>query len=195
MSRDSLNLDDLLDEELTASPTRARGLHHAIDEEIGESLRYARKLAGLTQVDVAEIMGITRSRVSQIEGTRGSSLSLDVLGRFANAVGCRVDLTLRERMSDEVRARIVLLTALHENSTYTSTVPNPEEVETNQVTYFAHSVLQHIHFDAHTVRHETHGSLGKARKPKLEPATGFAYTGFAHYVGGVGKDGRVRHCA
>jgi DNA-binding XRE family transcriptional regulator len=44
-----------------------------------------RKKRGLTQRDVAENMGVSVGRVSQIE--RGQVSSVEVLGRYARAVG------------------------------------------------------------------------------------------------------------
>lgn len=50
-----------------------------------------RKNAGLTQEEVAEIMGVTKSRVSQIE--RGEVASIPVLARYVEAIGGRLNLT------------------------------------------------------------------------------------------------------
>ena len=44
-----------------------------------------RKSRGMTQRDVAEAMGVSVGRVSQIE--RGEVSSVEVLGRYARAVG------------------------------------------------------------------------------------------------------------
>ncbi|MFE3447515.1 helix-turn-helix domain-containing protein [Nonomuraea sp. NPDC059194] len=50
-----------------------------------------RKNAGLTQSDVAERMGVTKMRVSQIE--RGEVASVEVLARYIEAIGGRLELT------------------------------------------------------------------------------------------------------
>ena len=57
----------------------------------------ARRLAerrttlGLTQADVAERMGITKSRVSQIE--RGEVSTVDVIARYVRAIGGQLQLS------------------------------------------------------------------------------------------------------
>ena len=80
----------------------------AVSGSIGGSLREARAHAGMTQDQVASAMGITRSRVAQIEGSEGSSLSLRNLLRYANAVGCRLDIDLVNPETDELVTSILL---------------------------------------------------------------------------------------
>jgi predicted XRE-type DNA-binding protein len=55
-------------------------------------LAQARKGRGLTQRQVAEVMGVSVGRVSQIE--RGEVVSMDVLGRYADAVGGRLRVVI-----------------------------------------------------------------------------------------------------
>lgn len=80
----------------------------AVSESIGSSLREARAHAGMTQDQVASAMGITRSRVAQIEGSEGSSLSLRNLLKYAHAVGCRLDIDLVNPETDELVTSILL---------------------------------------------------------------------------------------
>ncbi|WP_223167064.1 helix-turn-helix domain-containing protein [Nonomuraea sp. SYSU D8015] len=66
-----------------------------------------RKNAGLTQSEVAEKMGVTKMRVSQIEN--GDVTSVEVLARSVEAIGGRVGLTAtfddgRYRMGDATAA-------------------------------------------------------------------------------------------
>lgn len=68
----------------------------AADEEIGAALRSVREARGLSQQEIAARLGVSCSRVSQIEGTEGTKLSLGVLSRYARAVGCHLDITLRD---------------------------------------------------------------------------------------------------
>ncbi len=53
--------------------------------DLGRRLAAVRKSRGLTQKQVAERMGVTKGRVSQIE--QGKVSGRDVLDRFARAVG------------------------------------------------------------------------------------------------------------
>ncbi|MGO9725237.1 MAG: helix-turn-helix domain-containing protein [Streptosporangiaceae bacterium] len=55
-------------------------------------LAQARKSRGLTQRDVATAMGLSVGRVSQIE--RGEVTSVEVLGRYADAVGGRLRVVI-----------------------------------------------------------------------------------------------------
>jgi DNA-binding XRE family transcriptional regulator len=52
----------------------------------------ARIKAGLTQEAVAEAMGTTKSAVSRLEKTTTHSPSLSTLQRYADAVGCRLEI-------------------------------------------------------------------------------------------------------
>jgi transcriptional regulator with XRE-family HTH domain len=55
---------------------------------IGHRLAEVRKARGLTQQQVADRMGVTKGRVSQIE--QGKISGQDVLARFAAALGGRL---------------------------------------------------------------------------------------------------------
>jgi DNA-binding XRE family transcriptional regulator len=57
-------------------------------EVIGHRLAEVRKARGLTQQQVADRMGVTKGRVSQIE--QGKISGHDVLARFAAALGGRL---------------------------------------------------------------------------------------------------------
>lgn len=98
-----------LDARIARDPELARLLRQTINESIGGSLREARDYAGMSQAEVAKSMGVSRSRISQIEATEGSSLSLDVLSRYANAVGCRLDIDLVDPNTEESIARIFVV--------------------------------------------------------------------------------------
>lgn len=54
----------------------------------------ARKRAGLTQEAVAEHMGTTKSAISRLESGNKSAPSLTTLGKYAKAVGCRLQIRL-----------------------------------------------------------------------------------------------------
>ena len=54
----------------------------------------ARAKAGLTQEQVAECMGTTKSAVSRLEAVGKHSPSVSTLKRYARAVGCEVEIRL-----------------------------------------------------------------------------------------------------
>ena len=54
----------------------------------------ARRRAGLSQQEVAEAMGTTKSAVSRLESGGKHSPSVKTLERYARAVGCRVEIRL-----------------------------------------------------------------------------------------------------
>lgn len=64
------------------------GKEELLAEVTGRRLAELRRARGLTQQQVADRMGITKGRVSQIE--RGNVSGQDVLARFAVALGGRL---------------------------------------------------------------------------------------------------------
>ena len=66
----------------------AAGKQELLAEVMGHRLAELRKQRGLTQQQVAERMGVTKGRVSQIE--QGKVSGQDVLARFAVALGGRL---------------------------------------------------------------------------------------------------------
>lgn len=72
------------------------GAYTALADEyrLARELLAARMRAGLTQEQVAESMGTTKSAVSRLESAGRHSPSVSTLKRYARAVGCEVDLRL-----------------------------------------------------------------------------------------------------
>ena len=66
----------------------AAGKSELLAEVLGHRLAEVRKARGLTQQQVADRMGVTKGRVSQIEA--GKVSGQDVLARFAAALGGRL---------------------------------------------------------------------------------------------------------
>ncbi|MEU1277640.1 helix-turn-helix transcriptional regulator [Streptomyces sp. NPDC005805] len=64
------------------------GKEELLAEMTGRRLAELRRARGLTQQEVADRMGVTKGRVSQIE--RGQLSGQDVLARFAVALGGRL---------------------------------------------------------------------------------------------------------
>ena len=67
---------------------------NADEYELVRELLAARAKAGLTQEQVAECMGTTKSAVSRLEGAGKHSPSVSTLKRYARAVGCEVEIRL-----------------------------------------------------------------------------------------------------
>jgi DNA-binding XRE family transcriptional regulator len=82
-----------------ARAMRRKGFTAAYAESAGEyelvhELLAARARAGLTQEQVADCMGTTKSAVSRLEGIGKHSPSVSTLKRYARAVGCEVEIRL-----------------------------------------------------------------------------------------------------
>lgn len=87
---------ELLHEELKDQDF-AREYAAIVADGIGRALREARSEANLTQSALAELLGLARSRISQIEASEGTGLSLEALNRFAVACGYRVKVILENQ--------------------------------------------------------------------------------------------------
>lgn len=59
-------------------------------KKLGANVRKYRKIAGLTQGELAEIIGCSNSHIGQIENGRGVP-SLDTMVKIANALGVMID--------------------------------------------------------------------------------------------------------
>jgi DNA-directed RNA polymerase specialized sigma subunit len=62
--------------------------------EAGYHLSQLRKLVGKTQAEVAAVLGVSQSRVSQIENGDLDAMELETLRAYAAALGGRVDVTV-----------------------------------------------------------------------------------------------------
>ncbi len=67
-----------------------------LDEEykLTREMVGARSRVGLTQETVAELMGTTKSAVSRLEATGKHAPSMMTLKKYAQAVGCRLEIKL-----------------------------------------------------------------------------------------------------
>lgn len=83
-----------------AGPERVRELGDQMMAEVhGFRLAEARRRRGMTQAQVAERMGVTPGRVSQIERGEVTDLGTEIIGRYVEALGGR--LILMARFEDE----------------------------------------------------------------------------------------------
>jgi DNA-binding XRE family transcriptional regulator len=86
-------------EAFLARAMERKGFAHAYAEnaeeyELVRELLAARAKAGLTQEQVAQSMGTTKSAVSRLEAVGKHSPSVSTLKRYAGAVGCTVEIRL-----------------------------------------------------------------------------------------------------
>jgi DNA-binding XRE family transcriptional regulator len=65
-----------------------------LEYQLASQLIKARAKSGLTQEGVAERMGTTKSAISRIEGVGKHAPSLSTLRRYAEAVGCQLQVKL-----------------------------------------------------------------------------------------------------
>lgn len=65
-----------------------------LEYEVANQLLRARTRAGLTQDVVADRMGTTKSAISRLEAAGKHTPSLDTLRRYAEAVGCELQVKL-----------------------------------------------------------------------------------------------------
>ncbi len=70
--------------------------YNDLEEEYGlvREMLTARLKAGLTQEAVAGLMGTTKSAISRLESARKHSPSLTILKKFAQAVGCQLEIKI-----------------------------------------------------------------------------------------------------
>lgn len=79
------------DEGLRARARTRRKPHPSSDRVFAELIEM-RIRRGLTQADVADRIGTTQSAISRLEDRRTGSPTLRTLERYADAVGCRLEL-------------------------------------------------------------------------------------------------------
>ena len=66
----------------------------SLEYDLANQMLKARSKAGLTQDAVAERMGTTKSAVSRLEAAGKHAPSLATLARYAQAVGCELQIKL-----------------------------------------------------------------------------------------------------
>jgi DNA-binding XRE family transcriptional regulator len=86
-------------DEFLKKARRRQGFDEAYQELADEyslvrELLAARSRAGLTQEEVADSMGTTKSAVSRLEAAGKHSPSVATLTKYAKAVGCEIEIRL-----------------------------------------------------------------------------------------------------
>lgn len=73
-----------------------RKAYETLEEEyrLAREMLAARTRMGLTQEEVAGLMGTTKSAVSRLEASGKHAPSLSTLKKYAQAVGCRLEIKL-----------------------------------------------------------------------------------------------------
>jgi transcriptional regulator with XRE-family HTH domain len=86
--------------------TRAEYAKQAKEFELLDEMLRARSRAGLTQADVAIRMGTKAPAVARLEsggGSQGHSPSIATLRRYAEAVGCELEIRLQPRRAKSTK--------------------------------------------------------------------------------------------
>ena len=86
-------------DEFLKKARKRQGFDEAYEQSADEyslvrELLAARSRAGLTQEDVAQSMGTTKSAVSRLEAAGKHSPSFATLKKYAKAVGCEIEIRL-----------------------------------------------------------------------------------------------------
>ena len=89
-------------EEFIARASKRKGFTDAyetleLEYQLANQMLKARARAGLTQDAVADIMGTTKSAISRLEAAGKHAPSITTLKRYAEAVGCDLQVKLVPR--------------------------------------------------------------------------------------------------
>ncbi|MCC5579602.1 helix-turn-helix transcriptional regulator [Microtetraspora sp. AC03309] len=78
-----------------ADPSRQAAADAELDAYVaGHHLKELRKALGKTQADIAAALGISQSRVSQIENGDPEVMEIETLRAYANALGGHLQVTI-----------------------------------------------------------------------------------------------------
>ena len=78
-----------------ADPERQAKARAELDAYVaGHHLKELRKSLGKTQTEIAQILGVSQSRISQIENGNIEAMELETLRAYAAALGGHLDITI-----------------------------------------------------------------------------------------------------
>jgi DNA-binding XRE family transcriptional regulator len=78
-----------------ADPERQAKARAELDAYVaGHHLRELRKAVGKTQAELAKVLGVSQSRISQIENGKIEAMELETLRAYAIALGGHLDITV-----------------------------------------------------------------------------------------------------
>ena len=91
-------------DELVARAAERKGFTEAyealaLEYQLADQMLTARSQAGLTQDAVAALMGTTKSAVSRLEAAGKHAPSLATLKKYAQAVGCELQISLVKKVA------------------------------------------------------------------------------------------------
>ena len=91
-------------DELLARAAKRKGFTEAyealaLEYQLADQMLTARSQAGLTQDAVAALMGTTKSAVSRLEAAGKHAPSLATLKKYAQAVGCELQISLVKKVA------------------------------------------------------------------------------------------------
>jgi len=72
---------------------------------VAQDLVALRESRGVSQVQLADRLGITQSAIAQLESAQPKNVELRTLVRVATALGAQVDVSIRPRQQAERKAR------------------------------------------------------------------------------------------
>jgi transcriptional regulator with XRE-family HTH domain len=91
------DLAEVIRRELAADPDLAAAVEaERLSADVGAEIFEARRLAGLTQKELADRVGMHQSAIARLEDADYDGHSLKTLGRIAFALGRRVQVTFVE---------------------------------------------------------------------------------------------------
>jgi transcriptional regulator with XRE-family HTH domain len=98
--------DEWLDQIIHQSPAfQAQVEEELASIHVAQDLVALRESRGLSQVQLADRLGVTQSAIAQLESAQPKNVELRTLVRVATALGAHVDVSIRPRRQAEQQSR------------------------------------------------------------------------------------------
>jgi ribosome-binding protein aMBF1 (putative translation factor) len=95
------NIAEVVRKQIADDPSLAKDIEqYAFDAEVATMVYEARRAAGLTQKQLADLAHTQQSVIARLEDWDYSGHSLSMLNRIADAVGKRLHVEFRDRFTD-----------------------------------------------------------------------------------------------